>query len=694
MEVGFQEFYKRLRAIFRREWKTIIIIGVFGSIFAAVLNMILRGIPIFQATQLLVIKGEQREISIMPTTQAQPYGTQTSEIDVILSKIKFPEFYEGLWDSSLAYEVLRGDIKGIKKFAPGKYDQNTGKGIVICPCSKKFEVVIYDGLSLRERLSQVIGKKLEDGNTNPFSTGIKFFTISYVSPDKRWANKASELVANWIINKHLEEKRQNLIRQKRALENLMDFYKKQIDLFADELKDIKKTLKYPEYDEEGIYKILVELTNQKNAIINLKQKLSDGKIDTFLILTGDNTLDELQKERIKNIVDYITLRAVLGDSHPEVKGVLKRITKIDGLMIKSIDERLSYLNSRVQFFRSILPVVIEERAKLLTTQRNLENAEDFYIVLGQNLNDVEVKLFSITPNIEIIGKPRISLYNQYTKTRNVLPLGFFAGILLGILFAILRDLTTEYVLDETYLPFDKDTVISLPKFSEEDALPINMVLERFLDVNSPALNEFRKIAFKLNVFDDLKELIIVTSTQSGEGKTFVSANLAATLSISGIPTLLVDGDVRARSLSDFLGYLGKGGYADDNFNPYSISDNLLFLPVGKSEVDILAAFRKLIKHLEDFTGKYLIVIDMPPVGVSPEMKLLEKFASKHILVTRYNYTLRDSFKGLEIEPSVVIFNFAGERSRYYSKYYSKYQGRKPKKKLINRFLGFFKRDRK
>ncbi|MEO0150362.1 MAG: hypothetical protein ABIL23_08085, partial [candidate division WOR-3 bacterium] len=114
----------------------------------------------------------------------------------------------------------------------------------------------------------------------------------------------------------------------------------------------------------------------------------------------------------------------------------------------------------------------------------------------------------------------------------------------------------------------------------------------------------------------------------------------------------------------------------------------------KSEVDILAAFRKLIKHLEDFTGKYLIVIDMPPVGVSPEMKLLEKFASKHILVTRYNYTLRDSFKGLEIEPSVVIFNFAGERSRYYSKYYSKYQGRKPKKKLINRFLGFFKRDRK
>ncbi len=690
MEVGFQEVYKRLRAIFRREWKTIIIIGVFGSIFAAILNMILRGIPIFQATQLLVIREEKTEISIMPTTQAQTYGPQTSEIDVILSKIRFPEFYEGLWDSSLAYEVLRGDIKGVKKIVPGKYDQNTGKGIVACPCSKKFEIVIYDSLSLRERLSQVMGRKLEDGNTNPFSTGVRFFTISYISPDKRWASKASELVAHWIINKHLEEKRQNLIRQKRALESLMDFYKNQIDLFADELKDIKKTLKYPEYDEEGIYKILVELTNQKNAILNLKHKLSNGKIDTFLILTGDNTLDELQKERIKNIVDYITLRTVLGDSHPEVKGILKRIRKLDGLMIKSIDEKLSYLNSRVQFFRNILPVVIEERAKLLTTQRNLENAEDFYIVLGQNLNDVEVKLSSITPNIEVIGTPRISLYNQYTKTRNVLPIGLFAGILLGILFAILRDLTTEYVLDETYLPFDKDIVISLPKFSEEDSLPINMVLERFLDVNSTALNEFRKIAFKLNAFEDLKELIIVTSTQSGEGKTFVSANLAATLSISGVPTLLVDGDVRARSLSDFLGYLDKRGYTDDNFKPYSISDNLLFLPVGISEVDTLSAFRKIIEHLEDFTGKYLIVIDMPPVGVSPEMKLLERFASKYVLVTRYNYTLRDSFKDLEIEPSVVIFNFAGERSRYYSRYYKK----KPKKNLINRVLEIFKRDGK
>ena len=666
-EEGLNEFYKRVRAIFYREWKFILIVGILGGLFSAVLNVFFRGVPIYQATQLIAVLSESTEITVMPTFQ-QP-TKESSEADLILAKVKFPSFYRGFWDTSLSYEVLKGSVKGIKKFVPGEYDEKNGKDIVLCPCSKDYKVVIYDSLSLQKRLASLEARKLEN-RENPISlSSADFIEISYVSPDKRWAQKAANLVSQWVTKKQEETRREKLLRQKEAIAKLMDIYKKQINLYAEELKNIKKGLKYPEYGEEDIRKFLVEITNQKNSLTNLRNKILDGKMDTFVILTGDPNIDELQKERVKVISDYISLRSLLGDFHPEVIGLKERLRKIDVLTKKSIDERIKFLNGREKFFREILPIVIEERASLLTTQRNLENAEDFYIILGQNLNDVEVKLSSISPGIEIIGEPRVSLYNRYTKTRNVILLGFLAGIILGILFAALKDITTDYILDESYIPFDRDIIFSLPRFSEEDILPIRMVLDGFYDPNSYALNEFRKMAFKLEAFKDIKEIVVITSTQSGEGKTFISANLSATLAISGVKTLLVDGDVRARSLGEYLGFKEKIGYADGNLEPYKISEDLYFLPVGKSETDIILAFRNLVNALKELSGEYFVVIDIAPVGVSPEIKLIENFAVKYVLVTRYNYTLREAFEGIEIEPSLVIFNFAGLKSRYYSRYY-------------------------
>jgi uncharacterized protein involved in exopolysaccharide biosynthesis len=672
------EIYKRIRAIFNREWRTILLVGLLGGLFSAILNFFFRGAPIYQATQLIVISPEKTEISVVPTLQ-QP-AQQNSETDIILAKIKFSSFYKGFWDTSLSYEVLKGKISGIKRFKPGKYNEKTGKDIVLCPCSRDYELIIYDSISLQRRLARIDAKKIEN-KSNPLSTSsADFVEISYVSPDKRWAQKAAELISRWIAKKQVEVKKEKLLNQKEAILNLMETYKRQIDLYAEELKNIKKTLKYPEYGEEDIRKFLVEITNQRNALINLSRKISDGKMDTFVILTGDPNIDELQKERVKVISEYISLRSLLGDSHPEVKMLKERLKKVDALTKKSLEERIAFLNGREKFFRDILPVVIEERASLLTTQRNLENAEDFYILLGQNLNDVEVKLSSMSSGIEIVGEPKVSLYNKYSKTRNVILLGFLAGIILGILFAVFRDLTTAYVLEESYLPFDREMIFSLPRFSEGEVLPIRMILDGFYDPNSSALNEFRKLAFKLGAFENLKEMLVITSTQSGEGKTFISANLSATLAISGVKTLLVDGDVRARSLSEYLGFKDKIGYADGNFEPYRLSENLYFLPVGKAETDIFVAFKNLVEALNHLADNYFVVIDMAPVGVSPEIKLLEKFAVKFVLVTRYNYTLRDALESIEIEPSLVIFNFVGSRARYYSRYY------KPKKGGFWRFL--------
>jgi capsular polysaccharide biosynthesis protein len=82
------EIYKRIRAIFNREWRTVLLVGILGGLFSAILNFFFRGVPIYQATQLIVISPEKTEILVVLTLQ-QP-AQKSAETDIILAKIKFP----------------------------------------------------------------------------------------------------------------------------------------------------------------------------------------------------------------------------------------------------------------------------------------------------------------------------------------------------------------------------------------------------------------------------------------------------------------------------------------------------------------------------------------------------------------------------------------------------------------------------
>lgn len=191
--------------------------------------------------------------------------------------------------------------------------------------------------------------------------------------------------------------------------------------------------------------------------------------------------------------------------------------------------------------------------------------------------------------------------------------------------------------------------------------------------------------------------IVLTSSVPNEGKSTVAYNLAQAIASSGKRTLIVECDMRRRSLADMVGARARHGiYAVlsgqvelDEALVATSHRNLFFLdsePHIPNPADILSSqrFRKLVAQMEsDFD---YVVIDTPPVGTFVDAAIIAALADATALVVRERFVKRaelqnayDQLKKADANVIGVIMNMcATESSEYYYAYYNK-EGKRVRK---------------
>ena len=147
-------------------------------------------------------------------------------------------------------------------------------------------------------------------------------------------------------------------------------------------------------------------------------------------------------------------------------------------------------------------------------------------------------------------------------------------------------------------------------------------------------------------------VVAVLSSLPGEGKTFISFNLATSLALDAdVTTVLVDGDVARRQLSNLLGVQDQPGLSDYLANEQlSLADVLLptsaasvfVLPAGqwRDEVTELISgsrMRGLLERLSQAPGRVVAVVDCPPVLLTSEAGALMSIADQLVFVVRANH---------------------------------------------------------
>lgn len=197
--------------------------------------------------------------------------------------------------------------------------------------------------------------------------------------------------------------------------------------------------------------------------------------------------------------------------------------------------------------------------------------------------------------------------------------------------------------------------------------------------------------------DNPIRVITLTSSTPNEGKSTVVLNLAQAIATSGKSVVLVECDMRRRSLADMIGARTRGGLYAVLSEQMTIEEavvetsqkNLYFLdsePHIPNPADIIASkrFRRLVEALRE-TFQY-VIFDTPPVGTFVDAAEVGHLSDGVLFVVRENFAKRaevqaafDQLRRAEVNVIGAVMNYCeAETSEYYYSYYTK-DGKKVRK---------------
>ena len=366
------------------------------------------------------------------------------------------------------------------------------------------------------------------------------------------------------------------------------------------------------------------ITNYNNLIIN-KNKLS--------ITAGFKNPELIQfKSQISN------LRANLKSSFNNLINSLK-------IKLNQLNNEALKINSKV----SLLPVI--ERG-IIDIEREEDIFAGLYSYLLKKKEETAISLAVTVPNAKIIDIAYGSNSPVFPKKSVIYLLAIIVGLLVPFIIIYIKNLldtkihSRKDVEEMTNIPFLGD----IPHSEIKEKIIINSTSR------SSSAEAFRLIRTNLDFMlppkldSDLGKTIFITSTTSGEGKSFISINLAVALSLSNKKVLLLGMDLRAPKVTEYLGVSERRGITNYITNDKLLLDDLKFnLPEIKG-LDVLASgvmppnpsellLTERVKELFEKVKKEYdyIIVDTAPVNLVTDTLLISKYADMFLYVARANY---------------------------------------------------------
>jgi len=341
-----------------------------------------------------------------------------------------------------------------------------------------------------------------------------------------------------------------------------------------------------------------------------------------------------------------------------------------------LKESSSSYESRIQNIPSI------ER-DLLEIQRQKSIKEGLYTYLLQKREESAISLASTVSNSRIIDKAMAGDTPVKPQGQLIYLVAFVFGLGLPVAIIYIRDLLNDKVMcvDEV------KGITGMPILGEIAHAQNEQTLVITQKSRSPISEMFRLIRSNLEFasIDNKNRVILVTSSMSGEGKTFFCLNLGASLALTGKRTILLEFDIRKAKLLRGLGIdETKNGIVDylvsEELGPLDLIqsvpevENLFVIgagpvPPNPGEMLLSKKISNLITTLESMFD--YIIIDTSPVGLVADTFSLTKYSDMSIYMVRYNYTqknqlgiIRDIYESKKLRNPFLVLNDAKRENTY------------------------------
>ncbi|QMU64051.1 MAG: polysaccharide biosynthesis tyrosine autokinase [Flavobacteriaceae bacterium] len=386
--------------------------------------------------------------------------------------------------------------------------------------------------------------------------------------------------------------------------------------------------------------------SEKNEILPASLGLKDEGA-TSAIANYNNLVLQIKKTR-RNAGERNPVLIQLENNKESLKssliGSLANVSNSLKNQINELNKEQSKVLDRVRAFPS-------KEQGFIDIARQQEIISSLYQYLLRKKEEIDISLAVTVPNAKIIDSAYGTNSSVYPNRKMIYMIALLLGLLIPFIIIYLLDLLDTKIHNKQ----DIESEISIPFIG--DVPKSTSSKEKIVvgnNVRSGTAEAFRLIRTNLDFMlasnRKQSKTIFVTSTINGEGKSFISLNLAATLALSKKKVLLIGMDLRAPKVKEYLEIPDRKGITnyitDENLN----LDELIFSVPKIKDLDIIAsgvippnpAELLMTERVENlFTivkEEYdIVIVDTAPVNLVTDTLLIGKYADMFMYVVRANY---------------------------------------------------------
>jgi capsular exopolysaccharide synthesis family protein len=472
--------------------------------------------------------------------------------------------------------------------------------------------------------------------------------------DKEAVKDKNQLATNTLkyLEKELAAKEKSLDSINRGIEQFRTNYNV-VDLSAQGQQYLQGTAG----NDQKVSEIDVQLSVLKEVEAYVRAKGSNqGLVPSTAGL--DPFLSSLVTELYQDETKYRTLITTTGENHPMAKTLREQIETLRPKILdniasqkKNLQASRSNLASNVGRYSSLLKSVPEKERQLLEISRQQSMMVTQYQDLLKKKEETEMSLNATVADSRVVDEAE-------STTEPVSPnklLVYLASILSGLGLAALIIALKEGFNRTILFRSEIENYTNVPVIGEviHDAGGQPIVISH--DRKNFIAEQFRQIRTSLSYLgiSSKKKKILITSSIPGEGKSFISANLAISLALTDKKVVLLEVDLRKPKLSEIFGmnsstagisnYLIGEKEADEIIKRTEVNPNLFIISAGPippnpSELILNGRIQELLVYLENAFD--YIVIDTAPVSPVTDAYLLSQYCDATLYIVRHAYTPR------------------------------------------------------
>ena len=593
--------------------------------------------------------------------------TQVEIADTLRSIIEFDVEVDETGAVDIAVEAEKETIAEVEG---GKFpvELNTKYGVFTLDTTRYYEpgedlrtIITYMGYDVAaELMSEEVAVGIASKKSNVIALGIQ-------TPDVEYGKD----VLNEIVKKYNERGVAEKSLQGRQTAEFID---SRIALLESDLAASEAVIE--EYKQNnGIVDVSAEAAYQMSVRSGLEQKMMAAETELEIIkMTRDFIADPDNAYSMiatspgsasvqaaitaynQLILQYMNLSRTAKGDNATLQNLMKQIDATRANINSSLNNAyetslltLNDLKAEMANLNTKLGNIPTQEREFLSLKRQQEVKQQLYLFLLQRKEETEMLIANSIPKGVVVDNA-YSLNEPVSMSKKmILALAFMLGLVLPpVVFYLRKLLRSKFETKE-----DVEALTNIPILGEMCTSRSGDSLVVKSGGSSSAGELFRLIRanlqFVLNGKDD--KVVLMTSTISGEGKSFISINLASSLAMLNKKVLLVGMDIRSPKLAEYLSLSPRRGLTEYlSSDDISLDDVILTEPVQQN-MDIIVAgpvppnpsellasqqvdelFAKL-RTMYDY-----IIVDSAPVGMVSDTFTLARISDATVYVCRANYT--------------------------------------------------------